>query len=178
MEIARRTVELGRATRKKSNTRVRQPLGSLVVMGLSQPEQAMLSRMKNIVLDEINIKSLEFSDQESKYFAYKADPDFKRIGPKFGGRSKMVSEYIKSLASAQIEELLTKGILTIGSDAQTVEISVDDARIKLEDCAGYSVMADGHLKVALDLAIDDHLLAEGNARELVNKIRICVNHPG
>jgi len=171
MSIARRTVELGRAARKKSNTRVRQPLGRIIVMGLSDTERKMLTNMKHIVGEEINVKDLTFSDDEKSYFSYKADPDFKRIGPKFGGRSKAVAENIKKLGSPEIDDLLKKGSLRIGENADSAEISVDDVRVSLISCDGYSVAADGYLKIALDLKIDDDLLAEGNARELVNKIQ-------
>lgn len=171
MAIARRAVELGRAARKKSNTRVRQPLGRLVILGLSESERKMLSEVGDIVLDEINVKGMEFDDNEKSYFTYKADPDFKRIGPKFGGRSKAVAEQIKALSGDRIAELTVKGTLRVGEGPEQADLELEDLKIQLQSVEGYCVVADGHLKVALDLTIDDDLLAEGNARELVNKIQ-------
>ena len=171
MAIARKAVELGRAARKQSNTRVRQPLGRLIVLGISENERNMLDKMKEIILEEINVKQLEFDQDEKSYFSYKADPEFKRIGPKFGGGAKSVAERIRKLPSEQIDELVTRGSLRVGDGSEVAELTIDDVRVRLESSAGFCVVADGRLKVALDLAVDEDLLAEGNARELVNKIQ-------
>ncbi|MEE9552747.1 MAG: isoleucine--tRNA ligase [candidate division Zixibacteria bacterium] len=171
MSIARGAVELGRAARKKSNTRIRQPLKRLIILGLAEKERDMLSRHEGIVLEEINVKTLTYDDDEDSYFSYKADPDFKRIGPKFGPKSKAAAEKIKSMTGDQISELMIKGNLAIGEGTDTFPLETTDVRVSLESVDGFCVTADGHLKVALDLSIDDDLQAEGNARELVNKIQ-------
>jgi isoleucyl-tRNA synthetase len=171
MAIARKTVELGRSARKKSGTRVRQPLRSLVVLGLSDSEREKLARMEGIVLEEINVKQLAFDNNETAYFSYRAEPDFKRIGPKYGGRSNAVADTIRSLSSDQVSELIARGSLRIGEGSGAIDIERDDAKIKVVSTDGFSVTADGRMKVALDLKLDEGLMAEGNARELVNKIQ-------
>jgi isoleucyl-tRNA synthetase len=171
MAIARRTVELGRSARKESKTRIRQPLSRLVVLGLSEKERKMLRNLEGIVLEEINIKKLEFDKDETAYLKYRGEPDFKKIGPKFEDRSRTVAQQIKSLSSEQICELVARGSFKIGEGTGEVTIESDDLKVKMVPSDGYAVSADGYLKVALDLTIDDDLLAEGNARELVNKIQ-------
>lgn len=171
MSVARKAVELGRAARKKSSTRVRQPLRRLVVMGLSDAERQMLTGLQSIVVDEINVKQIEFDRDESRYFSYRADPDFKRIGPKFGGRSNTVGRNIKKMSSQSVSELLVKGSMLVGEGTDAVDIEVDDVKVSLESADGFCATADGRVKVALDLELDDDLRAEGNARELVNKIQ-------
>jgi isoleucyl-tRNA synthetase len=171
MEIARRTVELGRAARKESRIRIRQPLLRLVILGLSEKEQAMLANLEGIVLDEINVKKLEFDRNEDRYFEYKAEADFKKIGPKFGPRARNVDEKIRSLSSAQIARLHAEGMLKVGEGADSVSLDLDDLKIKMVPVDGFAVTADGYLKVALDLTLDNDLLAEGNARELVNRVQ-------
>ncbi len=171
MAIARKAVELGRAARKESKTRVRQPLSRLIVLGLSEKEREMLKNLEGIVLEEINVKKLEFDKDEAAYFRYKGEPDFKKIGPKFGARSKPIARQIESLSSQQISELVAQGSLRIGESGGEFTIESNDLKVKMVPSDGYAVSADGYLKVALDLTIDDDLLAEGNARELVNKIQ-------
>ena len=171
MAVARRTVELGRAARKESKTRIRQPLSRLVILGLSEKEWKMLKNLEGIVLEEINIKKLEFDKDETAYFKYRGEPDFKKIGPKYGARSKIVAEQIRSLSSEQVSELVTRGSFKTGQGEEEVTIESDDFKVKMVPSDGYAVSADGYLKVALDLSLDDDLLAEGNARELVNRIQ-------
>jgi isoleucyl-tRNA synthetase len=170
MGIARRAVELGRAARKSSKTRIRQPLERMVVLGLSESEQKHLKKMESIVLDEINVKKLDFDKDESAYFTYKAEPDFKKIGPKFASRAGYVADKIKSLTSQQVIELKTHDFLKFDDDVQFT-LEAGDVKITIVPSGKYAVSMDGYLKVALDLMIDDDLLAEGNARELVNKIQ-------
>jgi len=171
MEIARKVVELGRAARKDSKTRVRQPLGKLVALGLSEAERAMLKKMETIVADEINIKRLEFDDDEAVYFSMKAEPDFKNIGPKFGPRANEIASRIKAMNRDQICKLQEEEKFAWNDGGQVSSIEIADVRIKIVPTDGYSVGADGRFKVALDLKLDGELVAEGNARELVNRIQ-------
>jgi isoleucyl-tRNA synthetase len=171
MDIARRTVELGRAARKESGIRVRQPLQRLVILGLSEKEQGMLANLEEIVLDEINVRKLEFDRDEDRYFEYKAEADFRRVGPKFGPRAGKVDEVIRSLTSKQIAGLCSEGRLRVGEGTGEVNLELEDLKIRMAPVDGYAVMADGYLKVALDLTLNDDLLAEGNARELVNRVQ-------
>jgi isoleucyl-tRNA synthetase len=171
MDLARRVVELGRGSRKESGTRTRQPLKRLIALGLNKKEREMLQNLKGIVLEEINVKELVFDDQESSYFDYRAEPDFKKIGPRFGGKAKAVAEAIKNLSGDKVADLNITGDVQLELDSGKVTIKSDDVKIKVNSRIGFSVMADGRLKVALDLNLDDELLAEGNARELVNKIQ-------
>jgi isoleucyl-tRNA synthetase len=168
MEIARKVVELGRAARKDSKMRVRQPLSRLVALGLSDIESQMLKKMEAIVLDEINVKRLEFDKNESTYFSIKADADFKIIGPKFGAKVNEVAAKIKKMTSEDIASLQAKSELRFSDD---VLIKLEDVRIKITPATDRSVGVDGRIKAALDLKLDDELIAEGNARELVNKIQ-------
>jgi isoleucyl-tRNA synthetase len=168
MEIARQTVELGRAARKDSKIKVRQPLSRMVVMGLSTAETAMLRNMEAIVLDEINVKKLDFDKNESAYFTLKADPEFKNIGPKFGPRANEIANRIKMLSRDEITKLRAESQLTLSDN---VRVSLEDAKIIVIPMDGFAVSDNGRLKVALDLHLDDNLVAEGNARELVNRIQ-------
>jgi isoleucyl-tRNA synthetase len=171
MDIARKVVELGRAARKDSKMRVRQPLPRLVALGLSEVENRMLRKMEGIVTDEINIKRLDFDKDEAAYFSMKAEPDFKSLGPKFGSRVNEIAGRIKALTRDEISKLMADERFGLDDDGHVSTIEFTDVRIKIVPAGGYSVSADGRIKVALDLKLDDELVAEGNARELVNKIQ-------
>ena len=171
MDIARRTVELGRAARKDSKVKVRQPLLRLVALGLSEAETTMLKGMESIVLDEINVKRLESDTNEEAYFSMRAEPDFRNIGPKFGGRANEIAARIKKLDRAQIAKIQSDENLVLTDGDQPASISLSDLKVKVVSVDGYCVNADGRLKVALDLSLNENLIAEGNARELVNKIQ-------
>jgi isoleucyl-tRNA synthetase len=171
MDIARKAVELGRSARKDSKIKVRQPLSRLVALGLIDADQEMLRKMEGIVLDELNAKRLDFDSNEETYFSLKAEPDFKSIGPKFGSRASEIAGKIKGLSREQIVKLQTDERLVLDGEDHPAAIETTDVKVKIVPRDGFSVSSDGHLKVALDLELDDDLIAEGNARELVNKIQ-------
>ncbi len=171
MDIARKVVELGRSARKGSEVRTRQPLARLIVLGLSEEDRKRLKSLEDIVIDEINVKELTFDKQEETYFVYKAEPDFKRIGPKFGSSANSVAAKVKSLSGVEVSKLVSDGRLSVTDGGREYEIESEFVKIKTVSNDGFSVSVDGHIKAALDLKLDDGLLAEGNARELVNKIQ-------
>jgi isoleucyl-tRNA synthetase len=171
MAIARRVVEIGRSARKESQVRVRQPLGKLIVLGLSAKERELLGGVEDIVLDEINVKGLAFDSDEGAYFSYSAKPDFKKIGPKFGAQAKEVANSIANFSGEQVSRLLADGNIAFGDEPNRFVVNIEDVKVHISSHEGFSVGADGNIKAALDLKLDDELLAEGNARELVNKIQ-------
>jgi isoleucyl-tRNA synthetase len=51
------------------------------------------------------------------------------------------------------------------------DLSLEDIEIITEDIPGWQVANDGSLVVALDITLNDELIAEGYARDLVNRIQ-------
>jgi isoleucyl-tRNA synthetase len=56
-------------------------------------------------------------------------------------------------------------------DGEKYELTLEDFEITAEDVPGLLVATDGPLTVALDVTLNDDLIAEGTARELVNRIQ-------
>jgi isoleucyl-tRNA synthetase len=133
--------------------------------------RADVRRMQDIILDEINVKEIEYVNDASGIVRKKAKGNFKAIGPKFGKSVQQVSARIKDMTGAEIATMEQNGsvMLTSGDSAWT--IAVEDVEIMREDIQGMLVETDGGLMVALDTTLDDALVAEGAARELVNRIQ-------
>jgi len=101
----------------------------------------------------------------------KAKGNFKAIGPKFGKAVQQVSARIKDMTGAEIATMEQNGSVMLTSGESAWTIAVDDVEIMREDIQGWLVETDGGLMVALDTTLDDTLIAEGAARELVNRIQ-------
>ena len=101
MEVAQHVVYLVRAIRAKSNLKVRQPLKKLIVVVDKNMKDA-LSKMKDVILEEVNIKELEILNDDSTLVHKSAKANFKTIGPKFGKNVKVVAEKIKDFTAAEI----------------------------------------------------------------------------
>ncbi|HTY57217.1 MAG TPA: isoleucine--tRNA ligase, partial [Bacteroidota bacterium] len=94
MERAEKIVMLVRAMRMKSNLKVRQPLSRIILPIPGEREREEVRRMEDVILDEINVKALEFVTDASGIVTKRAKPNFKSIGPKFGKSVQSVAARI------------------------------------------------------------------------------------
>jgi isoleucyl-tRNA synthetase len=171
MERAERIVMLVRSMRMKSNLKVRQPLSRIILPIAGEREREEVRQMEDVILEEINVKAVEYVGDESGIVKKKAKANFKSIGPKFGKSVQAVAGKIRDLSDAEITRLENEGALSFPLNSSTVVIVREDVEILREDIPGWLVESDGALTVALDTEITDELAAEGIAREFVNRVQ-------
>jgi len=170
MDVAQHVVYLVRAIRAKSNLKVRQPLKKLIVVVDKKTKDA-LSKMKDVILEEVNIKELEILDDDSTLVHKSAKAKFKTIGPKFGKNVKVVAEKIKDFTAPEINLIEQGKMITIGINGDSLEISRDDVEILSEQISGWIVESENGVTVAVDTELSPGLLSEGMAREFVNRVQ-------
>ncbi len=170
MEIAQKVVYLTRAMRAKANLKVRQPLKKIMVV-VKKEKQDALSRMKDVILDEVNIKELIVLDNDSEIVSKSAKPNFKSIGPKFGKKVNQVANTIKSFSSKEISELESGSPVVININEEEINISKEDVEIISSEITGWVVESEEDVTVAIDTELTKELIAEGLAREFVNRIQ-------
>jgi isoleucyl-tRNA synthetase len=171
MDLAERIVMLVRAMRVKSNLKVRQPLRRIILPLADEAARSAVHRMEEVILDEINVKAVEFVSDASGIVTKRAKPNFKAIGPKFGKAVQQVAARIKEMTAAEIAQLERTGALTLTVGGTPSAIGREDVEITREDIQGWLVETDGTLTVALDTTLDDQLVDEGFAREFVNRVQ-------
>lgn len=170
MDLAQHVVYLVRAIRAKSNLKVRQPLKKLIVVIEKNKKDALL-KMKDVILEEVNIKELEILDDDSTLVHKSAKANFKTIGPKFGKNVKAVAEKIKNFTSTEIS-LIEKGdSVAVEINGESLSVSKDDVEILSEQISGWIVESESGVTVAVDTHLTPELISEGLAREFVNRIQ-------
>lgn len=170
MDVAQHVVYLVRAIRAKSNLKVRQPLKKLIVVIEKNKKDALL-KMKDVILEEVNIKELEILDDDSTLVHKSAKANFKTIGPKFGKNVKAVAEKIKNFTSTEIS-LIEKGdSVAVEINGESLSVSKDDVEILSEQISGWIVESESGVTVAVDTHLTPELISEGLAREFVNRIQ-------
>lgn len=167
MYLAQRVVSLVRAMRVKNNLKIRQPLKQILIPVLNSNLKNKLTKVKNIILEEVNIKELNLIEGDSDIIIKKAKPDFKVIGPKYGKDVKTVQKSINSLSNDEIKEIELNGYL----EKDNFKIHLEDIEIYTEKIEGWIVESENDITVALDTRLDDSLLEEGYVREFINKIQ-------
>ena len=167
MKTAQDLVYLIRSLRVKNNLKVRQPLNQVLVPVLNPKDRQKILSIKDIVLEEVNVKELNFIDENSDIIVKKAKPNFKSIGPKFGKDVSKVKDVILNLGKKDIAALESNGTIKSGG----FEITSDDLEIYTENIEGWLVESYNGLTVALDTKLDEVLIEEGIVREFINRVQ-------
>ncbi|WP_046244389.1 isoleucine--tRNA ligase [Hymenobacter terrenus] len=171
MELAQRISSLAHSLRKKSVLKVRQPLQRILVPVLNDSTKEQVGFVEDLICAEINVKHIEFLDDESGVLVKSVKPNFKRLGQQYGPRLKAVGARIQQMTAAEISKLEKEGSLAVEVDGQPITLAPDDVEIRTDDLPGWLVATDGPLTVALDVTLTDELRQEGLARELVNRLQ-------
>jgi len=127
--------------------------------------------VEDLIKSELNIKSIRYLDAENDIIRKKAKPNFKTLGKKLGKHMKEGAALITEWANDQIRKIENEGIAQLRIAGENFEIGVDDIEIFTEDIPGWLVSTDEEITVALDIKLDDELLTEGFARELINRVQ-------
>jgi isoleucyl-tRNA synthetase len=170
MEIAQRVVYLTRSIRAKNNLKVRQPLLKMMV-AIDKSKRDALSKMEDVILEEVNIKKLIILDDDSSIVNKTAKPNFKVIGPKYGKLVKSLTNAIKLLDGNSIAKIEKEGELELTIENEKIKITNEDIEIVSHEIEGWLVESEEGVTVAVDTELNEDLIAEGYAREFVNRIQ-------
>ena len=173
MSAARRVVEMGRAARNAAAVKTRQPLAE-VVLALPDAEAQAVGRLRDVVLDELNVKDLRFVAGEAELVAYVVKPNLKVLGPKLGKRMGPLQAALKEAdGAALVAAVRADGAVVIVLSDGEVSLAEDELLIETGSPAGYQVETDGGRVVALKTDVDDALREEGLARELIHAVQLA-----
>ena len=170
MELAQKVSSMGLALRKKINIIVKQPLQKLMI-----PVDALmkerLESVKSLIMNEVNVKEIDFVEGTSNLLVKKVKCNFKILGKKFGPLMKQVAAAVTAMNQEQISILENEGKIVLDLNGTPAEIETSEVEIFSEDIPGWVVANEGVLTVALDTVVTEELRREGIARELVSKIQ-------
>ena len=177
MDIVQQIAGLGRAARERSRLRVRQPLKRLLIGAADARARAAVEKHQAQIRDELNIKSIEFIDAEDGIIRHQIKLNFAALGKRHGKLMPHIKTAMAAANAARIAECVAAGknfsldIATSARDTAAVELRPDDVRVQTVAADGYVCARDKSLLAALDVTLNEELLVEGVARELVRGIQ-------
>ncbi len=171
MAAVMNVVEQGRSLRVEHKAKTRQPLAAMHIACRDQKLLTRIEGMTAVIQDELNIKKVKFTTESGDFAVVIASPDFKKLGPKFGSKMKEIASRIKGWSEETISQLHIESQKIMLSNGEEVSIGLQDVDLSCLPREGLVVSASGDLVVALDLKLDDDLIREGLARELVNNVQ-------
>ncbi|SHJ93021.1 Isoleucyl-tRNA synthetase [Reichenbachiella agariperforans] len=171
MDMAQKISSLVHSLRKKERLKVRQPLAKIMIPVMNENTVSRVSAVKDLILNEVNIKEIEFLDDTSGVLVKSIKPNFRKLGKEFGPKMKDVSNLINAFDQDQIAEIEKNNSLTVDLNGEAITLTLEDVEIASQDIPGWLVASEGGITVALDINLTDELRQEGIARDLVNRIQ-------
>ena len=175
MENVLEVVVMGRACRNASGIKNRQPIGKMMV----KAEFNLSEFYKEIIEDELNVKTVEFTDDVSEFTSYSFKPQLKTVGPKYG---KVLGKIKAALAELDgnkaMAQLNAEGALKFEFDGTEVVLEKDDLLIDTAQVEGYVSESDNNITVVLDTNLSPELIEEGFVREVISKIQTMRKEAG
>jgi isoleucyl-tRNA synthetase len=175
MDEVLKIVVLGRAARNSANIKNRQPIGNMYVKAAKE----LSDFYKEIIEDELNVKSVEFKDDVSEFSSYSFKPQLKTVGPKYGKQLNAIREYLSNVdGNEAMNTLKTEGALKFDANGVEVSLAEEDLLIDIAQTEGFETQADAVVTVVLDTNLTEELLEEGFVREIISKVQTMRKEAG
>ena len=172
MAFTREVIRMGHAARNRSGIKTRQPLAELILGGLSDAEKETVSRLAELVHDELNVKAVVFTEDLDAFAQVTLKPNFRALGPKYGKGVQAIAKALAPADAVQMKaELEATGSLQIEASGETYTLEQSDIDVQTQNRKGFFVEVDAKKFAALSTELTHELTLEGLARELVNKIQ-------
>jgi isoleucyl-tRNA synthetase len=171
MALAQHISSLVHSLRKQHKIKVRQPLAKILIPILDEKVKSQIHAVEDIIMNEVNIKEVEYVDNTSGIIVKKAKPNFRKLGQQYGPKMKQLSGLIMRMDQDAINDYELNGEFSLELDGAEIKLGEEDILIQSEDIPGWLVATEGGITVALDINITDELRKEGIARDLVNRIQ-------
>lgn len=170
MEALQTAVSLGHALRKEHKLKVRQPLSLATLICGDEEKLTFLKHQEHLIADELNVKRVVFEKESHEFVKLSIKPNFRVLGKKVGAHMKEAQILIQTLSQEQMNTLLEGKPLPIVLGGETFHLFSEDVEITRKVHEGWIAMNAGMITIALDTELNEELILEGIARELVNKI--------
>lgn len=165
----RQVILLGRHQREDKKINLRVPLRQLRIVHRDEALLAGLRELEPYVMTELNVKTVLYENDESKYIQQYAKPNFPLLGKRLGKRMRSFQALIANLSFEELEALRLNGSIELDGE----EFTTDEIEVFREAIDGSDVVTDRFIAIQLDTELDEELMLEGLARELVHRIQLA-----
>ena len=168
MNLVLQVVVQGRACRNTANIKNRQPISKMYIKAKSR----LSDFYKEIIAEELNVKSVEFSDDVSELTTYSFKPQLRTLGPKYGKKLGAIRELLASIdGNKAMAELKSTNQLVLDVSGEAVVLLEEDLLIDAAQMPGYVSDTDREVTVVLDTNLTAELIEEGFVREIISKVQ-------
>ena len=171
MRLCLQAVHMGRTLRKNHSLKNRQPLSALYIVSGDADERKILSQMKDIIADELNIKQVHIADNEREYVDYSVQANFRALGKQLGANMNQAAQKIARLTDDDIAALLSGEAVSIEVGGASLALTADSVLVRRTAKGSLKVLNDGSLTAIVDPQITEQLRQEGVMRDIIRLIQ-------
>ena len=164
-------VSLGRSARNRANIKNRQPLQTVYIYIPKQKNITLDDSSKQEILEELNIKDIEFINDVEDILSHKVKPNFVALKDRFDSNMKDVISKLNQIKDADKINMLNDGDINLEIDGSMEKISKDDLIIEEVPIDGVSVSSNNGIVVGINVNISDELEKEGLVRDMIRHIQ-------
>jgi isoleucyl-tRNA synthetase len=160
-------VLLGRQKRVTEGVKVKTPLNTLKVIHQDSALLKEMSKLEEFIKIELNVKNIEYNTNEADFVVLSAKPNSPVLGKKLGKNFAAFRPLIEGLSSADVQKIENGESITLNA----VEFSSEEILVFRNAKPGTQAVTNRFITIDLDCTLDQDLIDEGLAREMVNRIQ-------
>lgn len=168
MDLVRDLISLGRNAREEAKIKVRQPISKVIIDGKNKE---IIGNLTELISNELNVKEVVYENNLSDFMNFTVLPNYKVAGPIFGANIKAYAASLNNLDVTSIVALQNGDNIDITVDGVEYNISSDMVVIRVVAKDGFNAQMMDNQFIILDTELNESLIHEGIARELVSKVQ-------
>ena len=170
--VVQKVVGLARAARSQSGVRTRQPLSRLLLRAPDDAAAKALADHKEQILEELNVKTIEFIARDEGLVNYRIKPNLPKLGKEYGKELPDIRRALAEADGAAVAGKVARGEnITISIPSGEILLTGEDLLIETSSAEGYACGADAGYLTALDTSLTEELIREGIAREMIRTVQ-------
>ena len=170
--VVQKVVGLARAARAQSGVRTRQPLSRLLLRAPDDAAAKALADHKEQILEELNVKTIEFIARDEGLVNYRIKPNLPKLGKEYGKELPDIRRALAEADGAAVAGKVARGeSVTISIPSGEILLTGEDLLIETSSAEGYACGADAGYLTALDTSLTEELIREGIAREMIRTVQ-------
>jgi isoleucyl-tRNA synthetase len=167
MALVEAVVSMGRNCRSTNKLKTRQPLREIKVITRNPSDKKTIEAYQALIAQELNVKTVSFSSDEGSFVTLSTKANAKVLGPRLGQKMKAILQKVKELTPEAVGAFEKKGSVEL--DGETILLS--EVTIERQPKIAGAMQSSGSVTIWLDSTVDEALIAEGQAREFVNRVQ-------
>ena len=168
MDLVRDLISLGRNVREEVKIKVRQPISEVILDGKNEK---VIGDLAELIKEELNVKSIRYTDDLSEYMNFEAKPNFKECGKVMGSNIKLFQEELKKLSSIEVNNISNGKSIAMKVGDIEYEVNKEMVDVRISSKEGFNATNSASNFIILNVTLTKDLIEEGIIRELISKVQ-------